>query len=134
MRVGILVCDHEGKVKVAKCVMKALIIDPIVAEGVRAWLSVELCHQLGFQRVVLEGDSLEIIQALCKEKCWSSYGHLINDVKTLLHVIPQWEIHHVRRYSNIAVHRMAKMALTIWEDCLWVDSIPKYIQDFVNIA
>lgn len=88
------------------------------------WVSSVLCWN---------GYSLEIVQALCKEgKCRSLYGHLINDAKVVLQAIPQWEAHHVRRNLNVAAHRLVKMAMEIGDDCVWVDSIPDFIQDIVN--
>ena len=49
MGVGILVRDHEGKVRGAKCVTKPFIDDLAVVEEVRAWHAVELFYQMGFQ-------------------------------------------------------------------------------------
>ena len=37
MGVGILVRDHEGRVRGAKCVTKPLIADLAIAEGMGAW-------------------------------------------------------------------------------------------------
>jgi hypothetical protein len=85
------------------------------------------------QQVVIEGDSLEIIQALRKDgQCWSSYGHLINGAKTLLSEVSQWEAHHVRRSKNFAAHHMAKMALVIGEECSWDNNYPAFIDDLVS--
>ena len=45
--------------------------------------------------MVLEGDSLEIIQALRREeKCWGTYRHFIDyyDAQTIK--FPQWEVRH----------------------------------------
>jgi ribonuclease HI len=122
MGVGALVRDHEGKVRGGKCVTKPLIADPAVAEGVGAWYAADLCCQMGFQKVVLEGDSSEIIQAPRKDgQCWRSYGHLINGAKTLLREVPQWEAHRDRRTKNTAAHNMAKMALVIGEDRVFLE-------------
>lgn len=129
----ILVRDQEGRVLVAKCAMKPLTADPSIAEVVGAWLSAEVCHQLCYSRTILEGDSLEIIQVLRKEwKCWSAYGHLNNDTKTILQEIPQWEAHHVRRNVNAAAHSLVKMAFVIGEDRMWDDFIPEFIHDIVS--
>jgi hypothetical protein len=37
------------------------IIDPIVAETVAVWKGVELCRDIGFPHIMLEGDALELI-------------------------------------------------------------------------
>ena len=109
---------------------KPLIADPAVAEGVGAWYA---DCQMGSQKVMLEWDSLEIIQALRKDgQCWSSHGHLINGAKALLREVPQWEAHHDRRTKNTAAHNMAKMALVIGKLCFWNENFPEFIHDIVS--
>lgn len=76
---------HEGVMVAAHCTTRQLISNPTVVEAVGAWVAVDMCRQLGITHVILEGDSLEVVQAIQKEgKCWSIYGHLINDTKSLL--------------------------------------------------
>jgi hypothetical protein len=41
----------------------------------------------------MEGDSLEVVQALSREECtWGRYGTLINDAKLLLQHVQRWEV------------------------------------------
>jgi ribonuclease HI len=92
----------------------------------------ELCVKLGFNDVLLEGDSLEAVQALCKEKCtWGRYGTLINDSKLLLQQVHVWKACHVKRSANEATHRLAKLALTMCEERLWRENYPLCVQDVV---
>lgn len=45
----------------------------------------DLIRQLGVSNVVLDGGSLEVVQALRREEsCWANYGHLIEDAKAIL--------------------------------------------------
>ncbi|XP_059438570.1 uncharacterized protein LOC132171299 [Corylus avellana] len=119
MGVGILARDHEGRIIVAMCAMKPDLTDPAVAEAAGAWLAVELSHQSGFSHVVLEGDSLEIVQWLRKDGvCRSRCGLLINETKLLLQDIQRWEVHHVKRKGNAEAHKLARLALSIGEDRL----------------
>jgi hypothetical protein len=58
--------------------------------------------------VILEGDFMEVVQALSKEECsWGRYGILINDAKLLLLCVQQWSICHVKRQANEVAHRIA---------------------------
>ena len=62
-----------------------------------AWKMAELCVSLEFHNVILEGDSLEVIEALCKEDySWGHYGTLINEAKLLLQSVHQWSAYHVK--------------------------------------
>lgn len=51
-----------------------------------AWATVELGGQLGLNKILLEGDSLEVVKALRREESsWNQYVHMIDDAKNLLH-------------------------------------------------
>lgn len=85
MGVGILARDCRGGVVAAKCIQRPRISDPVVAEAYSAWETVELSVQLGLSQANIESDSLEVVKALCSaSKCWSNYGHLIDDAKSLV--------------------------------------------------
>ena len=82
-------------------------------------------------KVILEGDSLEVVQALQKEgSCWSIYGQFINDAKTLLHGGHSWEDRHVKRLANTAAHKLARMALVMGEDHMWSEIV--FIPDCIH--
>ena len=67
MGVGIVVRDHTGQALVMACATKEFINDPTTAEVVGAWLAVALTKRLGLQNVIMEGDSLEVVQAINRE-------------------------------------------------------------------
>lgn len=70
--------------------------DPVTAEAMGAWHSADLCNRLGTAKVMVESDSLEVVQVLRKEgNCGSSYGALLNDAKELFRSCQQWDINHV---------------------------------------
>lgn len=120
MGVGIVARDNEDNVSTSKCASKPYITDPAVAETSVAWLTVEFSQQLGYTNVILEGDSLEVIQALrSEESSWNQYGvcgHLMEDAKNLLHSCQVWRVNHVKREANEIAHRLAKRALGLDED------------------
>jgi hypothetical protein len=117
----------------AKCVMEPFVVDPTIIEAYGAWLSIKLGKQIGHPCIVIEGDSLEIVQALRREgKCWSIYGPFINDAKSIILEFSQWDVHHVWRNANEAIHKLAKMALVIGQDGMWHDSFPGFIHDIVR--
>ena len=88
--------------------------------------------KLGFKDVLLESDSLEVVQALCKEECtWGRYGTLINDSKLLFQQAHAWKACHVKRSANEAAHRLAKLALTMCEERIWREDYPLCVQNVV---
>jgi hypothetical protein len=83
MGVGVIVRDERGDVLATLCTTIPFVTDPTIAEAIAAWKAVELGCELGFQRVILEGDALEIVKALRQaEPSWSRYGQLIEDAST----------------------------------------------------
>jgi hypothetical protein len=85
MKVGIVIRDQEGALLVANCITKIGLTNPSVAEAMGAWQSASLINQLGLQKVIVEGDALQVIQDLQKKgPCWRKYGHLIDDVKNMI--------------------------------------------------
>ncbi|XP_059454900.1 uncharacterized protein LOC132185097 [Corylus avellana] len=101
--IGIVLRDYEGKfVAPGTCVLSAP-LDPAYAEayGVR-----KLADFLrGFRKIEVEGDALEIVQAMRSDSiCMRSYGRLVEGPKHLLNSAVQWEAKHVRRCGNKAAH------------------------------
>ncbi|XP_059462058.1 uncharacterized protein LOC132191056 [Corylus avellana] len=112
MGVEVIARDYTGKVLATLSAPRPIVSDPTVAETIGAWMSVDLTSHLGFTRIYLEGDALEIVQALRMEgSCWSRYEHLINDAKILIQKFQFWEVDHVKREANEVAHILAKKAL-----------------------
>jgi phosphotransferase system IIA component len=64
MGVGVVVRDDSGTVKAMVAKVVPFIVDPTLAEAMAAWQAVQFCCDMGFQRVVLVGNSLTIISTL----------------------------------------------------------------------
>jgi ribonuclease HI len=82
-------------------------------EVTAALRAIKLSWELGFHRVVIEGDSLQVMQALNKDgRNWSRYGLLMEEARELLNCLQNWKVNHVRRNFNGAAHSLAKEALS----------------------
>jgi hypothetical protein len=85
---------------------------------------------LGLSKIVLEGDSLEVVKALQMEgPCWSRFRLMINDAKLLLNSLQEWRVCHVKRMGNMAAHKLAKHGLTVDEDHFWNADFPSFVHD-----
>jgi hypothetical protein len=78
--------------------------------------------------VFLEGDSHIVVKAILASS-WnrSSYGHIIEDIKTVLPCFRSWDVGHIHREGNTAVHCLAKRAVgeeteQIWLEEIWLSS------------
>ena len=53
-------------------------------------LADDLSNKLGFKRIIVEGDSMEIV------------GHFVDETKSLLNQLESWNVQHVVREANVA--------------------------------
>lgn len=132
MGVGLVVRNHEGEVIAAKCFTKPFVTDPMTAEAVGAWSAAQFVRQLGMDQIILEGDSLGVVQSLQGEgNSWAMAGQMLDDVKITLGSCRAWQVRHVRREANSAADRLAKHALSLNGEHQWRLSIPICIHEIV---
>jgi hypothetical protein len=116
------------------CIEAPYVTNPTIAEAIAAWKMVDVCISSGFTKVILEGDSLEVVNSMqSNECCWSRYGTMINDAKVLLNSLQKWQICHTKRTANVAAHLLAKHGLTVDEDCIWKTDFPVFLLDIVFV-
>jgi hypothetical protein len=122
MGVGDLIRDSGGNVLAAISSSIPLVQDPEVAETVVAWRTLSFCCEQGFQKIILEGDSLNVIKDLQQEEgCWSKYGQIIEDMQVLIRTLQCCKVNHIWREANGVVHRLMRNALLFLEDKVWGD-------------
>jgi ribonuclease HI len=98
MGFGLIMRDHEGKLVAAKSIMRMGSWDSAAAEALAAYFGVILGQEIGVQKMILEGDAKQIIDAIQeKDRQDSMIGHLIDDVRLSLNNIPEWKVNHVFR-------------------------------------
>lgn len=87
-----------------------------------------LPYELGFSQVILEGDALQIVQAVNKKiKYLSWHDHLIEAIKSLLISNPSWTVQHIGREGNKVAQSLAKEALKQDQEKLWLEDFPAFI-------
>lgn len=121
MSVGVVIRDDLGRVVAAQSKVIPLITDPTSAEAVAAWHAVLLGREVGGVRLLLEGDSAEVVSALNGEDpCHRMYGQLIEDIKSYFAHFSSVKVRHVQREANKAAHILAKCAISQLLDKVWV--------------
>jgi hypothetical protein len=137
MGICIIARDHIASILAAVCASRPHVTESTTAEAVAVWKLADVCSSLGLTKIMLEGDSLEVVKALQTEgPCWSRFGLMINDAKILLNSLQEWRVCHVKRAGNMAAHKLAKHGLTVEEDHLWNADFPSFVRDIAlsNIA
>ncbi|XP_042950154.1 uncharacterized protein LOC122282268 [Carya illinoinensis] len=127
--IGVIVRDSEGLVMASLCSSITLNPNPLLGEAVEALRATTLCAELGLTQIVLDGDALNVVQAVqSEEKNWSTFGIVIRDVKSLLSKVREGSIQHTPREFNVFAHTLANYALTCSEDCILLEDYPPCIQ------
>jgi hypothetical protein len=99
------------------------LIDPLLAKAKATLLAVRKAFEVGFHSIVLEGDSLLVIQAiqnLPNAQIWT-IDSVIFDIQSLLAKFSFWYASHTCRELNTAAHSIARWALSC--NCLGTFSI-----------
>lgn len=78
-------------------------------EAIACRKAVQFAKNLGLQKVIIEGDSLVVINALSQRPgCLSSYGNVIDDILVLADDFQSCEFRHVKRVCNVVANMLAK--------------------------
>jgi ribonuclease HI len=134
MGMGVIVRDPNGEVVAMLSAPRNYITAPDIAEAVAALKAVTFCRELGFSKVILEGDALQVVNALkASTRNWSPYGHLIEEAHSQLSGMHTWRVNHVRRHLNGAAHQLAKAALTLNEELIYGEEVPLCISDIISM-
>lgn len=91
------------------------------------------CEELNFNKVQLEGDVLSVVKVVNNtEVCWEWHGQLIEELKEVLKNRRQWTVLHVNKVCNCVVHGLAKIALLVNEEKVWMEDHPQEILNCVQ--
>ena len=102
-------------------------------EVLAASRALELAADIGLDRVILEGDSKVVTQALETEEVGlAAYGLLIRDACTLAGNFSDVSYSHTKRKSNKVAHSLVKLATNLADCVIWMEEVPPSIYHFVR--
>ncbi|KAL4308866.1 hypothetical protein GQ457_01G015730 [Hibiscus cannabinus] len=122
---GVIGRDHAGLI-MASCIVPHLhVADTFVAEALACLQAVTFAKELGFRRVVVEGDSLTVIK---KVRSLSADGSLISpiifDIKDIVKGFDGIAFKFVHRSSNIVAHTLARVGRGHQVPSYWIEEAP----------
>ena len=134
IRIGIVIRDHEGKVKAAQCIVRKGSFEPGIAEALAAVQTLIFCHDLGLTMINLEGDAKNVVTALnSKEVNWGKGGYIIADAQVLLQNFLFCDINYISHERNQAAHNLAKLAARLGFERQWREECPDCISEIIRV-
>ena len=105
---GIVVWDQAGLVLAALSQKIPLPTLVETMEVIVAQRALVFAKELGFERVMVEGDSEIIVKAIREKSLLSSVlGHILEDIHVLSSSFSSISFHHIKRMGNYVAHRLA---------------------------
>ena len=95
------------------------------AEVMASRKATEFSKETGFSRLIIEGDSLNVIRALSDfAENRSLLGHIYDDIKCNLRGMQVLSFSWVKRCGNMVAHSFAKHARNLLDDMYWIEDTP----------
>ncbi|KAK8712282.1 hypothetical protein V6N13_147522 [Hibiscus sabdariffa] len=114
--------DNAGLILAACSLSHKYVRDPFMAEALACKQAAMLAWELGFSRVVLEGDSRTVIQK-CKSRIVdaSLISPVIADIKAICSNFMDIVFGHVQREANVVAHTLAQEGKAFDYPMYWIE-------------
>ena len=126
--VGVVIRDCRGLV-VAAC---SKVLNGAFAAEVTEALAVEegvrLAKELELSQVIIEFDSVMVVEAICSGNCNGELGSLVQGSLELLRYFKSWKVKHLKRVYNTTAHDLAQAAKAFGISQLWRGFEPPIVQ------
>ena len=127
--IGVVIQDDANQVVATLCKRIHASLGPLEVETKAFEAGLQLARDTSLQDIVLEGNSLVIVRALCGLSYPpSSVASLILGMQLFSSKFHMVNVSHVRRQGNKLAHIIAKYALSIDDSIVWIEEIPYCIE------
>ena len=128
---GVVVRDSVGLVMAALSQRVRLPGSADVVEALAACRAICFAQELSLHNVVIEGDSLKVIQAIIDTSLVQTlYGHIIDEIR-LLSSSFICNFLHVNRKGNKLAHALARRTILSDDTDVWIEELPRDLEDVV---
>ncbi|KAK9280564.1 hypothetical protein L1049_014257 [Liquidambar formosana] len=128
---GAMVRDCEGQAIAARSKKIIGTFPATVVEATAMRFAIGFARDLGLWTVELEGDCMEVVNALkAKEVLLNPLGLIIDDIlSALVQFHGGVSFSHTYRDGNAVAHGLAKHAQYIKDLCVWIEDVPEFVRD-----
>jgi len=122
---GSIIRNDHGLVMAASTQVIPLPTSVKMVEVLAARKAFIFANELGFDKVILEGDSEIAIRAMkCDDYSAASFSHIVSDIKAVAAQFRCVIIQHTRRQGNMVAHSLARTSCNFPPFCTWMEEVP----------
>ncbi|KAL4272436.1 hypothetical protein GQ457_13G019990 [Hibiscus cannabinus] len=122
---GVLCRNDEVLIMAAYILHHEHVSDAFMAEALSCLQALILSRDLGFSKIVVDGDSLTVIKKLCSVAAdKSTISPVIYDIKMVAQGFVHVSFSFVRRQANIAAHTLTSEGKAFHCPMVWIEEVP----------
>jgi ribonuclease HI len=126
--VGAVIRDHNGGFLAASSSFISDLSSAEAAEALAMREGLALAHRLGFNKVIMESDSVECVEACTgNEAWWGESSAIFADCVDIRSFIDDVSFKHCPREANEAAHEVARVCFDSKISCNWIDNPPSFL-------
>ena len=130
---GVVIRNSNGEVMASMSQLVQLPSTVAQVEAMAARKATEFALEIGFDEIILEGDSEIIYKDLLNiGSSLALHGHLIQDVKALVPLFSSICFSHVSQTGNQAADSLARRAILSENLNVWMEEVPPDIIDVIQ--
>nr|XP_023919081.1 uncharacterized protein LOC112030645 [Quercus suber] len=123
--VGVVIRNSEGLVLGSLSKLVPLAYSPLEIEATAIATALEFASDLGFQRAIIETDSLVLVKALREDSEFlSAVGLILDEIRRKVNFFNELHYSHVKREGNIVAHKLARHAISVSDIVVWMEDVP----------
>lgn len=127
---GVIARYGNGRIMGACEIVNKGVSFPFAAEALACVQALSFARDMGFQNVILEGDSRTVINKIQHEGLdRSTISPYVSDEKALMNQVLEVKPKHTHRQCNKIAHLLAGDALHRDQDWCWVEEVPRVAAD-----
>ena len=123
---GAIIQNEKGEVMAAMTASGPMVRNSDEAELLACRRAIEFTVDVGFSRLIVEGDNINVTRAISSSlENTSPFGNVVDDIHHLLRSLQLVSVGCIRRGGNQVAHVLAQFARnTLDEDVYWMEDSP----------
>ncbi|KAK8657529.1 hypothetical protein V6N13_035760 [Hibiscus sabdariffa] len=122
---GVIARDSAGLIMASCIVPHHHVADAFVAEALACYQATTFAKELGFKRVVFEGDSLTVVKKVCSSTLDGSLiSPIVFDIRAVAREFDGIGFQFVHRTGNNVAHAFARFGRGQQESSYWIEEAP----------